>query len=143
MTSAGTCEIVLPKISSNFPTTGHAMPWFQEKLVVVGPMCDSNCTVIFSKKSVNIYSPNGTPLITGWCEPDEPCLWCMPLLPNTEDMPPLSLDPEARETSLQVFSDCDLPSVEAPVRYFHADAGLPVRSHQGRKPCILAGPHLP
>ena len=89
-------------------------------------MCGANCTVTFLKRAVNIYSPNGTPLITGWREPDGPRLWRMYLLPKPEDAPQLSLDPVTRNTSLQYFSAYDLPSVEALVRYFHAAAGFPV-----------------
>ena len=80
MTSAGTCDIVIPQIPSDFPTARHVMPGFQENLVGVGSMCDDNCTVTFSKHAVDIYSPTGTPIIAGWHETDEPSLWCMSLL---------------------------------------------------------------
>ena len=100
----------------------------QENIVGVGPMCDVNCTVTLSKYAVHIYSPNGTPIITGWREPDGPHLWRMSQLLNPEDIPPLSLYPITHKISLQDFSAYELPSVEAPVRYFHAAAGFPVRN---------------
>ena len=82
MTYAGTCEIILPQLPSYFPTTGHVMPGFQDNLVGLGPMCDYKCTVTLSKDAVNIYSPNGNPLITGWREPGGHCLWHMYLILN-------------------------------------------------------------
>ena len=126
MTTSGICELVLHPLPSYFSTTGHAMPGFQDNLVGVGPMCNANCTVTFSNHVVNIYSPNGTPIITNWREPNGLRLWCMSILTNAYDMYPLSLDPESQRTSLQDFSAYELPSGEALVRYFHADAGFPV-----------------
>ena len=95
MTSTGTCELVLPQIPSDFPNAGHGMPGSQENLVSVVAMCDTTCTVILSKHAVNIYSPNGNPLSTGWSEPDGPRLWHMSILPKPSDVPLLSLDPES------------------------------------------------
>ena len=46
-------------------------------------------------------------------------------MPNPTDMPLLPDD--HKTTTLQSFSDYDLPSVEALIRYFHAAAGFPVR----------------
>ena len=126
ITSASTCDILIPQLPSYLPTTGHAMPGFQDNLVVVGPMCDDNFTVTFSKHAVNIYSHTGTPIIISWRETDIPRLWRMYLLPNTEGMPPLSSAPYSHKTELQDFSAYDLPSVEALVWCFRAAAGFPV-----------------
>ena len=65
MMLTGTCELVLPQLPSDLPTTEHVMLGFQENFVGVGPVCDDKCTVILSKHAVNIYRPNGTTLITG------------------------------------------------------------------------------
>ena len=81
-TSESTCDIVIPQITSEFNTTGHVMPGFQENLVVVSSMCDANCTVIFSKHAVNIYSCTGTPIFTVLRETDGPRLWRMYLITN-------------------------------------------------------------
>ena len=70
MTSAVTSDIVIPQLPSYFPTAGHVMAGFQENLVGVVPMCDANCTVTFSKHTVQIYRPTGDPIIKGWCETD-------------------------------------------------------------------------
>ena len=69
MTLTGTCELVLTQIPSYSPNTGHGMPGLQENLVSVVAMCDTTCTVTLSKHAVNIYSPNGNPLIIGCSEP--------------------------------------------------------------------------
>ena len=90
------------------------MPGFQEKLVVVGPICDTNCTVTFTKHAVNIYSPNGTPIITGWRETTGPRLWRMSIITNPLEITPLPDD--HKNTTLQSFSAYDLPSVEALIR---------------------------
>ena len=104
------------------------MPVFQENLVGVGPMCDVNCTVTFSKRAVNIYSPTVNPIITGWCETDGTCLWCMYILPNPEEVPLLSSALDSHKNSLQDFSSFDLPSLEALVWYFHTATGFSVRN---------------
>ena len=44
------------------------MPGLQENFVGVGPMCDANCTIKFTKYAVNIYSPTGTKFIADWRE---------------------------------------------------------------------------
>ena len=128
MKSAGTCYLVIHKTPSDFPTTSHVMPGFQENLVDVGLMCDNDCTVTVSKHAVIIYRPTETPIITGWRENSGPRLWRMSVLTNPEDVPPLSSSPAAHKNPLQVFSAYDFPSVEAFVWYFHAAANLPVRN---------------
>ena len=125
MTSASTCGLAIPQLPSEFPTTGHVMSGFQDNLVVVGPMCDANFTVTFTNHAVNIYSPNGTPIITGWRETTGPRLWCMYIIPNPVNMSPLPND--HKTTTLQAFSAYNIPSVEALIQYFHAAAGFPVR----------------
>ena len=74
-------------------------------------MCDANCTVTFKKNAVNIYSTTGTPIITGCSESTGPCLWHMSIITNQLDIPPLPYD--HKTTTLQSFSDYDLPSVVA------------------------------
>ena len=88
-------------------------------------MRDASCNVTFTKHAVNIYSPTGTTIITGWRETTGPRLWRMSIMSNPSDMPLLQDD--HKTTALQAFSDYDLPGVEALIRYFHAAAGLPVR----------------
>ena len=87
-------------------------------------MCDANFTGTFTKHAVNIYSTNGTPIVTGWHEITGPRLWSMSIMPNPVNMPPL---PDNHKTTTpQAFSAYDLPSVEAIIRYFHVAAGFSV-----------------
>ena len=125
MAYASTCDLSIPQLPSEFPTTGHVMPGFQENLVGVGHMCDANFTVIFTKHEVNIYSTTDTPIIAGWCETTGPRIWLMSIIPNPLNIPPLPKDHKI--TTLQAFSAYDLPSVEALIQYFRAASGYPVR----------------
>ena len=125
MTSASTCDMAIPQLPSEIPNTGHVVPGFQDNLVGVGPMCDTNCTVTFKNHSVNIYSPTGTPIIKSLRKTTVPCLWNMSIITNPVNMPPLPND--NKTTTLQDFSAYDLPSVEVLIQYYHTAAGLPVR----------------
>ena len=125
MTSTSTRDIAISQLPSEFPTTGHVMPVYHENLVGVGPMYDANFTVTFTKHTVNIYSPTGTPIITGWRETTGTRLCCMSIMPNPVNMTPLP--DNHKTTTLQDFSAYDLPSVEALIWYFHAATGFPVR----------------
>ena len=53
-TSDSACDIYIPRLPSAFPTTGHFIPGFQYNLVGVGPMCDTDYTVTFTKHAVTI-----------------------------------------------------------------------------------------
>ena len=121
------CDLVITDIPSEFPTTGHVIPGFQENFVGVGNMCDANCTVTFTKHAVNIYIPTGKPIITGWRETNGPCLLRMSIIPNPSNMPPLP--DEHKTTTLQAVCDYDIPSMEALIRYFHAAAGYLSATH--------------
>ena len=111
MTPASTYDIAIPQLPSEFLTTGHVMPGLQDNNVGVGPMCDANYTVTFTKNAVNIYSPTGTPIITGWRETPGPLLWRMSKMLNQLEMPPF---PDDHKTiTLQDFSVYYLPSMEA------------------------------
>ena len=91
----------------------------------LGPIFYSNCTVTFTKHAVNIYSPTGKPIITGWRKTTGHRLWRMSIMLNPSDMHPL---PDYHKTTtLKYFSAYDLLSVETLIRYFHAAAGFPVR----------------
>ena len=125
MTSASTCDLAITQLPSEFPTTGHVIPGFQENLVGVGPICYANCTVTFTKHTVHIYIPTCTPIITCWREKTGPCLWRMSIIPNPVNMPPLQND--HKTTTLQYFSVYDIISMEVLIQYFHVDAGFPVR----------------
>ena len=84
-------------------------------------MCYSNCTVTFTNHAVTIYITTGTPIIKVWRETTGPCLLCMSIIPNPVIMTPLPND--HKTTNLKSFCAYYLPSVEALIRYFHADTG--------------------
>ena len=102
------------------------MPSFQHTLIGLGPICDTNCKVIFTKNNVIIYDQGGSPILTGWREKNGARLWRISLTPMPEELPvrPNSAD----QTNLKAYSAYDLPSVDALVRYFLAAAGFPVRT---------------
>ena len=102
------------------------MPGFQENLIGIGPICDADYSVTFTKDAVSIYSPNGNRVLMGWREKEGPRLWRMSLLPENTSTPDTT-SPNAQQSTLKAFSDNDLPIVEALIRYFHAAAGFPVR----------------
>ena len=64
--STVTGEINLPKLHANFPVTGHIMPGFRHTLIDVGPLCDADCTVIFTSAAVIVRDLHGNPVLTGW-----------------------------------------------------------------------------
>ena len=63
--STATAEINLPQLPSAFPKTGHIMPGFKHTLMGVGPICDADFQVLFSKYLVKIFGPDGKVILTG------------------------------------------------------------------------------
>ena len=66
--SSETATLIVPQLEEYFPTTGYIIPSFTNTLVGVGPICDADCTVLFTKKYVTVLSPGGKPILTGWRE---------------------------------------------------------------------------
>ena len=62
----------------------------------------------------------------GWREIEGPRMWRMSLLPDEMSTPDIT-SPNTQQSTLKAFSAYNLPSVEALIRYFHAEARLPVR----------------
>ena len=102
------------------------MPGFRHTLIGVGPLCDADCTVIFTPAAVVVRDSRGIPVLTGWHENSVPPLWRIALQPDKEHLP--KMPNTAHRTTLEAYSAYDLPSVEALIRYFHAASGYPVRS---------------
>ena len=111
-------------MEADFPTTGYIVPSFTNTLIGVGPICDTDCAVIFTKKDVTVLSPKVKAIITGWREKKMPRLWHFTLKP-TENL--IKDYTTTIPTTPAVHSAYDLPSVEALLRYMHASAGLPVK----------------
>ena len=102
------------------------MPGFQENLVGIGPVCYADYIVTFTKDVVIIYSTKGQRVLMGWHKIEGPRLWRMSLLPDDTSKPDITA-PNSQQSTLKAFSAYDLPSVEALIRYFYAEAGFPVR----------------
>ena len=122
--STGTGDLNLPKLPVNFLVTGHIMQGFRHTLIGVGPLCDADCTVTFTSAAVVVRDPHGNPVLTGWREQSGPRLWRIALQPEETTLP--SMPYGLNKTTLQAYSDYDLPSVMALICYFHAAAGYPV-----------------
>ena len=125
--SSSTCYLAISNLPSDSPVSGHVIPGFQENLIGIGPICDADYSVTFTKDAVVIYSPKEHTVLTGWGEAEGPRLWRMSLLPNADPVPDIDTAPDAQQSTLEAFSAYDLPSVEGLVQYSHAAAGFPVR----------------
>ena len=123
-TSAAKSTLPIPQLSADFPTTGYIMPTFTNTLIIIGPICDANCTVVFKKQDVTIISPEGKPILQGWIEKKLPRLWRFALKPNDRGEQKYTTTNQKRPEAHSVY---DLPSVEALVRYMHAAEGFPVK----------------
>ena len=121
-----TASLPIPQLVENFPTTGYITPSFNNILVGVRPICNADCIVLFYKKNVTVFSPEGNTILTGWIEKEISKLWRFALRPN-KDLP-LHQNPESNKTTILAYSAYDIPSVEALVRYMHAASGFPVKS---------------
>ena len=55
--SSSTCELAIPNLPADFPVSGHVIPVFQENLVGIGPICDADYSVTFTKDAFSMYSP--------------------------------------------------------------------------------------
>ena len=101
------------------------MPSFEYTLVGLGPICDANCTVRFSKKYVTVFLQRTKLSSQGGVSPQAPsCGALHSALAQSYCLPNRS---ETHQTSLSAYSAYDLPSVESLVSYLHTDAGLSVK----------------
>ena len=53
-----TGQLALPNLPNTFPSTGHIMPGFKHTLLGVGPICDAERTVTFSRDAVVVRGAN-------------------------------------------------------------------------------------
>ena len=66
--STGTGSLDLPHLPLGFLIKGHLLPGFRHTLIVVGPLCDSDYAVTFTRDAVIARDKQGTAVLTGWCE---------------------------------------------------------------------------
>ena len=80
--STATATLFIPQLAVDFPTTGYIMPFFTNTLIGVGPICNADCKVLFTKKYVVIISPEGKTILTFWIKKKLPKLWRFALKSN-------------------------------------------------------------
>ena len=115
--------LTIPQLAADFPTTGYIMPYFNNTLVGVGPICNAECIVLFTKKYVTEFSPGVKPILTVWREKELLRLWRFSLKLTKELL--LHHTTEIRQKTLLLYSDYDIPSTEVLVRYMHVASGFP------------------
>ena len=99
---------------------------FIHTLIGVGPLCDADCTVTFTRAAVTVRDAHGIPGLKGWREHSGPHLWKIDLQPGESNLP--KMPHTAHRYTLEAYSAYDLPSIEALICYFHVAAGYPVCS---------------
>ena len=95
-------------------------------LIGVGPLCNVNCTVTFTRNAVIVHNKPGTFVLTGWSESTGPRLCRISLQPGESNLP--SMPNNVKQATLASYSEYDLPSVADLIRYFHKATGCLVRS---------------
>ena len=98
------------------------MSSFTNTIVGVGPICDADCTVLFTKHNLTVFSPEGKLILTGWREKDMPKLWRFALRPIKEHLP--NQAQESKQTTIAAYIAYDIPSVKALVWYMHTSSGF-------------------
>ena len=104
---------------------GYIVPSFTNPLIGVGPICDADCTVVFTKKDVTVLSPKGKEVLTCWREKKLPMIWRFALKPNEQLIKDYTTTIKKTPAA---YSAYNLPIIEAIVQYMHAAAGFPVKS---------------
>ena len=84
--SAASCELPIKGIPAGM--FDHIMPSFRHNLLGIGVLCDKDCKVIFTKRSVIIYEKDNKPFLTGWRETDRAKLCRISLKPDLSNLPP-------------------------------------------------------
>ena len=123
--STAMATLPIPQVKEDFPKKGYIMPTFTNTLIVVGPICDADCTVMFKKEDVTVLSPKGEPIIQGWREDKLPRLWRFALSPDKKQKGFYTTTSQNKPEANNVY---DLPSMEELVCYMHTAAVFPVRS---------------
>ena len=124
-TSSAKATLTIHQLAADFPTTGYIMLSIINTLIGVGPICDTNCTVVFKKNYVTVLSAEGKKILTVWREKKLPRLKRFALKPNDNIIMDYTT---TKKTTPAEHSAFDLPSIESLVRYMHAASGFPIKS---------------
>ena len=123
--STGTCNLALPHLLAEFPIKGHLITGLRHNLIGVGPLCDTECAVTFTREAVIVCNTQGTAVITGWRETTCTRLWRIELQPGESNLP--SMLNNSKQATLTAYSAYEISRVATLIRYFHAAPGYPVR----------------
>ena len=82
------------------------MPGFRHTLIGVGALCDTNCAVTFTRKTVIVRKNQGTAVLTGWREATGLRVWIISLRPGESKLPIMPND--AKQSTLVAYSAYDL-----------------------------------
>ena len=93
------------------------MPFSHYTRIGLGPICDTDCKVIFIKNNVIIYDQGVSPILTDWREKIGARLWRIALTSTPEETP--DMPNSADQISIRAYIAYDLPNMEDLVRYFH------------------------
>ena len=65
---------IIPKLQleSEFITKRYIMLSFTYTLVGVGPVCNTDCIVVFTKRDITVFLPGGKPILIGYREKELP-----------------------------------------------------------------------
>ena len=63
--STGTGDLDFPHLLSEFTIKGHLVSGFRHTLVGVGPICDADYTVTFTREAAIVRDKQSTPVLTG------------------------------------------------------------------------------
>ena len=55
---------------------------FTYTLVGVGPVCNTDCIVVFTKRDITVFLPGGKPILIGYREKELPWIWRFALKPT-------------------------------------------------------------
>ena len=102
------------------------MPGFYHTLVGLGPLCDADCTVTFTRKAVIVRDKQGTAVLIGWREATGSRLWKIYLQSGELNLP--SMPNDSNMATLAAYSAYELPRIADLEIYFHAASGYPVQS---------------
>ena len=64
--SKATATLPITQSAEDFPTTSYIMPSFTNTSIGVGPICDADCKVLFTKKDVVVISLECKTILIGW-----------------------------------------------------------------------------
>ena len=91
------------------------MPGFRHTLIGLGPLCDADCTVTFTRAALIVRDARGMPVLAGWRKNSGPRLWRIALQPDEANLP--RMPNTSHRTTLEAYSAYNLPSIEALIQY--------------------------